>query len=236
MNKKLFALMVCGAFLVTPLAANAAVDYFLTIDGVTGGSVDAKHKNAIDVLSFNWGLSVPVSTGGSGGGSVGKASFSDFSWTQGIDSSLPTLMVDAASGKTHKTAVFELVQPGVRPFTFLSMTFSNAILTSLFLSGASGDTPTASASFAYSKVEMDVTTQLADGSAGTTYKGIWDLALSKAGESIFSGSPVVFLQLADMSAPVSDSLVSSVPEPETYALMLSGLGLVGWMGRRNKQA
>jgi hypothetical protein len=28
--------------------------------------------------------------------------------------------------------------------------------------------------------------------------------------------------------------VAAIPEPETYALMLAGLGLVGWMARRRK--
>jgi hypothetical protein len=30
-------------------------------------------------------------------------------------------------------------------------------------------------------------------------------------------------------------IVSSVPEPETYAMFLAGLGMMGWMARRKKQ-
>ena len=49
-----------------------AVDMFLELDGIKGETIDKvyKAKNAIDVRSFNWGLS---NTGtfhhGSGGGS-----------------------------------------------------------------------------------------------------------------------------------------------------------------------
>lgn len=45
------------------------------------------------------------------------------------------------------------------------------------------------------------------------------------------------LQLIDR-APVSNTVVtvSQVPEPETYALMLAGLGLVGCVARRRKTA
>jgi len=33
-----------------------------------------------------------------------------------------------------------------------------------------------------------------------------------------------------------EMVTAPIPEPETYALMLAGLGLVGFMARRRKQA
>jgi hypothetical protein len=34
--------------------------------------------------------------------------------------------------------------------------------------------------------------------------------------------------------PYSQSITAAVPEPETYAMMMAGLGMVGWMSRRRK--
>jgi hypothetical protein len=33
-----------------------------------------------------------------------------------------------------------------------------------------------------------------------------------------------------------ESITAAIPEPETYALMLAGLGAVGFMSRRRKKA
>ena len=36
--------------------------------------------------------------------------------------------------------------------------------------------------------------------------------------------------------PVSQTITAAVPEPETYALMLAGLGLMGFIARRRRKA
>ena len=44
------------------------------------------------------------------------------------------------------------------------------------------------------------------------------------------GSTAVYTQLAWINS------ITAVPEPETYALMLAGLGVVGWASRRRARA
>ena len=46
--------------------------------------------------------------------------------------------------------------------------------------------------------------------------------------TVYTCSTIWAFEVKLMSAPI--------PEPETYALMLAGLGLVGFMARRRKQA
>ncbi|OYZ56081.1 MAG: hypothetical protein B7X81_12910 [Hydrogenophilales bacterium 17-61-76] len=223
MNLKQMTLLACSAVLALPAPASAAADYFLTFDGINGSSTDKTHKGAIDIDSFSWGLSVANS--GSSGGSAGKPVFSDFSWTQsGSDISFPSLFVDAAEGKHIKTAVLDLVKlGGDKPFSYLTMTFSDVILTGVQVAGSSGSVPGVNGSFAYGKVEMKVTPQLPKGEAGTPVTGTWDL--KKGTGNLFTGSPLPLMQIANMSAPVP---ALAVPEPETYAMMLAGLGLVGF--------
>jgi type VI secretion system secreted protein Hcp len=76
-----------------------AVDYFLDIDGVQGESKDEAHKNKIPVMSFSWGASQPGNFGRGSGGSSGKASFTNFSFTMQSSKATPKLMQACASGK-----------------------------------------------------------------------------------------------------------------------------------------
>ena len=44
-----------------------AVDMFLDMDGIKGESIDSKHKDTIDVLSWSWGMSQTGTTHLGGG-------------------------------------------------------------------------------------------------------------------------------------------------------------------------
>ena len=56
-----------------------ASDIFVKLGDIKGESLDAKHKDEIEVLSFSWGMSNTASmTTGSGAG-AGKATFQDLS-------------------------------------------------------------------------------------------------------------------------------------------------------------
>lgn len=70
------------------------------------------------------------------------------------------------------------------------------------------------------------TASVKDGSGkieGTVVVNAWD-----SGVQINSGNQFVSTNIA--------ALVTAVPEPETYAMLLAGLGMIGFIGRRRRQA
>jgi hypothetical protein len=61
--------------------------------------------------------------------------------------------------------------------------------------------------------------------------------LSSVDELVFTTFvPGYMYGYADFDVAVDNIAVTAVPEPSTYAMMLGGLGLVGWMKRRKSRA
>lgn len=217
--RRLFVVAGLAASLVA-MPASAALDYFLNIDTIEGDSTHKDHKDWIDVDSWAWGVTyVGANSGGSGGGS-GKAVFQDFSWTQGMDSSVVPMFLGVATGKQYKKATLDVVASGEGQKSFFQMVFSDVSLHKLSQQG-SGDGIGVDAALGYASVQMRYRPQDAKGGFGDWIEGTFDI---KGGKAAFSGNPLVVEGLMraggslDFVAPVAN-----VPEPGTYAMFALGL-------------
>ena len=81
-----------------------ASDIFAKIGDIKGESLDAKHKDEIEVLSFSWGVTNPVPRLPVVAGVQGKATFQDLSIVHNIDKASPLLLKACATGTHLKDA------------------------------------------------------------------------------------------------------------------------------------
>jgi type VI secretion system secreted protein Hcp len=159
-----------------------AIDYFLRIDGVSGESLDAKHKGEIDVESWSWGEVSPHPPGGAaGGGGAGKVQVQDLTFTTKFSTASPSLMLACASGKHFKGAVLTARKAGKGQQEFLTFSLSDVLVSSYQTGGAEGEVvPGDSVSLNFSKIQVEYKQQNPDGSLGTSIKAGWDVKQNKA--------------------------------------------------------
>lgn len=207
------------AVALIPSAAQAD-DYFLQFTGpnIDGESKDKAHPKWIDIDSFSWGASNSGSVSPGGGGGSGKASFQDFEWSQGLDKSFPSLSSNLAKGTHIDKAVVELWSTGENRYKYLEMTFEEVLLTSVNISAADGVRPDVQGSFSYGKIDFKYFMQ--DNKGKPKADGEFKFNL---GENALA---------AGAALPESAALV---PEPETYAMLMAGLGLLGVIARRRQR-
>src|SRR6266576_2932835 len=132
-----------------------ASDIFLKIGDIKGESLDDKHKDEIDVMSFSWGVT-QTGTGALGGGAgAGKVQFHDFHFSLRVNKASPTLFVDCASGQHIKQAVFVgETNTDKGGSQFFKYTFSDLLVSSYQDAGSADGVIDASAlRFASVKVE-----------------------------------------------------------------------------------
>ena len=160
-----------------------ATDIFAKIGDIKGESLDSKHKDEVEVLSWSWGVSQSgsIRTGGGGGGE-GKATFNDFNFTHHVDKASPLLLKACATGEHIKDGTITVRKAGKGQQEFLIIKMNDVIVTSVAVSG-SGDTAATVESIAlrFGKVDLEYKPQKADGSldAGVHFK--YDIKANKVG-------------------------------------------------------
>lgn len=132
----------------------AIFDAFLKIEGITG-----EHKGEIQLESFSWGVSNPISRGSAtGGAGAGKIAFQDFTFTSRIGRQSTELFMHAAQGTNFRGA--DLTINGRT--SFLKVSFFDVFISSYkqdmtHQATVIGDTtPLENVSLNFAKVEIEV--------------------------------------------------------------------------------
>jgi type VI secretion system secreted protein Hcp len=143
----------------------ALVDYFLKIEGIEGESADDKHKNEIDVMSFNFGATQGGVGSFAGGHGAGKVSMQDFHFVTKINKASAKLFLSCAMGDHIKKAVLTVRKAGGGQQDYYKITMSDVLISSYQNGGSAGgdSVPTDQVSLNFSKLEIEYKPQGADG-------------------------------------------------------------------------
>ncbi len=146
----------------------AAANYFLKIAGIEGESVDAKHKNEIDLESWSWGESQSGTMHQGGGGGAGRVSAQDFHFVMKMGKASPKLLLACANGEHIGSAVLTCFKAGKTPHEFLNVKFTDILVSSYQTggSGASDIVPMDQISLNFAKIEFTYKDQKATGAGG----------------------------------------------------------------------
>jgi type VI secretion system secreted protein Hcp len=158
-----------------------ATDIFAKIGDIKGESLDAKHKDEIEVLSFSWGVSNSGSTGSGSGGGVGKAVFQDLQIVHGIDNATPALLKACATGQHIKDATITHRKAGKGQQEFLIITLNDVTIAAVSHTGDEAEPYVEAVNLKFAKVDFHYRKQRPDGSLDPGEHFKFDLKASKIG-------------------------------------------------------
>ena len=160
-------------------------DGYLQIDGIKGESQEDKHKDWIEILSYNHSVTQPTSStrSSSGGATTGTSEHGDIFVNKFVDLASPKLLEAVSSGKHFKKAVIEMFrQSGDSKVKYLTVNLEEVLISSVQTAGQKNDSDLHSETVGlnYGKIEWVYTQQKrADGTPGGNTNGKYDLTKQK---------------------------------------------------------
>ena len=158
-----------------------AIDIFAKLGDIKGESLDSKHKDEIEVLSYSWGVSNAGTMGSGSGGGQGKTTFHDLSFLHKVDKASPVLMQACATGVHIKEATITHRKAGKGQQEYLIVKMNDVIVTGVTNGGSGEAGESENVSLAFAKVSVEYKPQKPDGSldAGIFFK--YDIKAQKEG-------------------------------------------------------
>lgn len=156
-----------------------ATDIFLKIDGIKGEATDDKHKDEIEILSWNWGVTHPISSAGTGM-SGGKADVQEMRLDKHVDKSSAPLFKYCLNGKHLPEIKLTQHRSGEGKLDYVTVTMKDAMIAAVQSGGVNGsEVPRESLSIAFGQVEFSYTPQKPDGKADGAVTLKWDIKANK---------------------------------------------------------
>jgi type VI secretion system secreted protein Hcp len=158
-----------------------AFDTFLDLgDKIKGESTAKGFEGKIEIFSFSWGASAPVTIGsGSGGVSGGKVSISSFNVMKKTDKASALCFLACCTGDHIEKVIVTMRKAGgtAGQLPFLKYTFTTCMVESIQWSGSTGgdDSPTESMSLAFGKCEIEYSMQDKTGKMSVAGQAAFDL-------------------------------------------------------------
>ena len=153
----------------------ALVDYFMKIDGVAGESMDAKHRDEIQVLAFRWAEKSPrdVATGQA----HGRIHMDPFKVTMNVNKASPKLFLMCAQGTVSPKIIFTARKAGAGQQDYLRLTLLQACVSDFELESEedTDQLPTNRLEFTFRQMEIEYLQQKADGTLSGPIKGKFNL-------------------------------------------------------------
>lgn len=157
-----------------------AVDIFLKLsNNIKGESQDETHRDEIDVLAWNWGLTQSGTTHIGSGGGGGKVNVQDITLTKYVDLASNDLIKRCTSGEHIENG--ELIvrkSGGSTPVEYFRIKMENIMITSYNTGGSKDglDRIQETLTLNFRKFEVLYTLQEESGAAGAETMSGWDIA------------------------------------------------------------
>jgi type VI secretion system secreted protein Hcp len=160
-----------------PSAVTMATDMFLRIQGIDGESTDDRHRDWIQIVSFDCKVSTAESsTVSSGGGVTGtRPEFSEITVGKVIDQASPKLNLYCCNGKHIPEVIIELCRAMGEKQVYMKYTLQDVIVSAV---GPVTVDPTGQleqVSFRFGQIRWEYTLTRPDGSPGGAILESWNL-------------------------------------------------------------
>ena len=160
-----------------------ANDAYLKIEGISGESMDDKHRDWIEVSNVLYAVHQPraesIST--AGGHTSGRAELYPLSFIKLADIASPVLLQTCAAGKTIPKAIFEFMRADGdgKPIPYFKIELENLMLSNITPDSGDGGIIIERVHVAYAKIKWNYLKQSIRGGAQGNTSGGWDCSANK---------------------------------------------------------